>query len=105
MLGTTFQPPEGQSQLSAKTSSPLLRPFLAAQPWLLLSADGAPTRNSTASSERADLRDTVMEAMMQTETTSRESRRLVASDRVEGTPVRRTDGTTIGTIERVMIDK
>jgi hypothetical protein len=30
---------------------------------------------------------------------------LIASDRVEGTLVRRTDGTTIGTIERVMIDK
>jgi PRC-barrel domain len=46
-----------------------------------------------------------MEAMMQTETTSRETRNLIASDRVEGTPVRGTDGTTIGTIERVMIDK
>jgi hypothetical protein len=30
---------------------------------------------------------------------------LIASDRVEGTPVRSTDGTTIGTIDRVMIDK
>jgi PRC-barrel domain len=46
-----------------------------------------------------------MEAMMQTETTSRETRSLIASDRVEGTPVRCTDGTTLGTIERVMIDK
>jgi uncharacterized protein YrrD len=46
-----------------------------------------------------------MEAMMLTETTSRETRNLIASDRVEGTPVRGTDGTTIGTIERVMIDK
>ena len=42
---------------------------------------------------------------MQTETTSRETRSLIASDRVEGTPVRCTDGTTLGTIERVMIDK
>jgi PRC-barrel domain len=30
---------------------------------------------------------------------------LIASDRVEGTPVRRTNGDKIGTIERVMIDK
>jgi sporulation protein YlmC with PRC-barrel domain len=43
--------------------------------------------------------------MMQTDTTSRETHNLIASDRVEGTPVRSTDGTTIGTIERVMIDK
>jgi sporulation protein YlmC with PRC-barrel domain len=46
-----------------------------------------------------------VEAMMQTEATSRETHNLIASDRVEGTPVRSTDGTTIGTIERVMIDK
>src|SRR4029453_3750957 len=30
---------------------------------------------------------------------------LVASDRVEGTPVRRSDGSKIGTIRRLMIDK
>jgi hypothetical protein len=30
---------------------------------------------------------------------------LIASDRVEGTPVRRTNGEKIGTIERLMIDK
>jgi PRC-barrel domain len=30
---------------------------------------------------------------------------LVASDRVEGTPVRRSDGSKIGTIQRLMIDK
>jgi PRC-barrel domain protein len=30
---------------------------------------------------------------------------LVASDRVEGTPVRRSSGEKIGTIERLMIDK
>jgi PRC-barrel domain len=46
-----------------------------------------------------------MEAMMQTDATSRETHNLIASDRVEGTPVSGTDGTTIGTIERVMIDK
>jgi hypothetical protein len=45
-----------------------------------------------------------MEAMMQTDA-SRETHNLIASDRVEGTPVRSTGGTTIGTIERVMIDK
>jgi sporulation protein YlmC with PRC-barrel domain len=43
--------------------------------------------------------------MMQTDSTSLEPHNLIASDRVEGTPVRSTDGTTIGTIERVMIDK
>ena len=40
---------------------------------------------------------------MQTDATS--THNLIASDRVEGTPVRGTDGSTIGTIERVMIDK
>src|SRR6516162_873828 len=43
--------------------------------------------------------------MMQTGATSWETHHLIASDRVEGTPVRNTDGTTIGTIDRVMIDK
>jgi len=42
---------------------------------------------------------------MHTDATSWEAHSLIASDRVEGTPVRSTDGTTIGTIERVMIDK
>jgi hypothetical protein len=46
-----------------------------------------------------------MEAIMQTDARSRQTRNLIASDRVEGTPVRSTDGSTIGTIERVMIDK
>jgi sporulation protein YlmC with PRC-barrel domain len=46
-----------------------------------------------------------MEAMMQTDLTFRETHDLIASDRVEGTPVRSTDGSMIGTIERVMIDK
>ena len=40
---------------------------------------------------------------MKTNATS--THNLIASDRVEGTPVRGTDGATIGTIERVMIDK
>jgi PRC-barrel domain len=42
---------------------------------------------------------------MQTDSTSLEPHNLIASDRVEGTPVRSTDGAAIGTIERVMIDK
>jgi len=39
-----------------------------------------------------------MEKMTETHT-------LIASDRVEGTPVRRGNGEKIGTIERLMIDK
>ena len=35
----------------------------------------------------------------------RETHNLIASDKVEGTPVRRSDGEMIGTIERVMIEK
>jgi sporulation protein YlmC with PRC-barrel domain len=46
-----------------------------------------------------------MEAMMQTDAASRGNHNLIPSDRVEGTPVHSTDGTPIGTIERVMIDK
>src|SRR5215470_15221780 len=39
------------------------------------------------------------------EVMARETARLIASDKVESTAVRRTDGTKLGTIERVMIDK
>jgi hypothetical protein len=46
-----------------------------------------------------------MEAPMQTDTSTRQSHSLIASDRVEGSPVRRSDGGKIGTIERLMIDK
>jgi hypothetical protein len=47
---------------------------------------------------------------MQTDTThsdatQNQSHSLIASDRVEGTPVRRSDGSKVGTIERLMIDK
>ena len=42
---------------------------------------------------------------MQTDSTSLEPHNLTASDRLEGTPVRNMDGTTIGTIERVIIDQ
>ncbi len=40
-----------------------------------------------------------------TDTLTRQSHSLIASDRVEGTPVRRANGEKIGTIERLMIDK
>jgi hypothetical protein len=36
---------------------------------------------------------------------ARETARLIGSDKVEGTAVRRSNGDKIGTIERVMIDK
>src|SRR5438093_10897283 len=42
---------------------------------------------------------------MQTDTPTRQSHSLIASDRVEGTPVRRSNGDKIGTIQRLMIDK
>jgi sporulation protein YlmC with PRC-barrel domain len=42
---------------------------------------------------------------MQTDTLERKAHSLIASDRVEGTAVRRSDGTKIGTIQRLMIDK
>ena len=52
------------------------------------------------------------EATMQTEVmtrkqdaTTRKAHNLVASDRVEGTTVRRSNGEKIGTIQRLMIDK
>src|SRR5947209_10139498 len=51
-----------------------------------------------------------MEAIMQSDTLhsdsqNRQSHTLIASDRVEGTPVRRADGEKIGTVQRLMIDK
>ena len=42
---------------------------------------------------------------METETLTREKHSLIASERVEGTTVRRADGSKVGTIERLMIDK
>ena len=35
----------------------------------------------------------------------RETARLISSDKVEGTAVRRSNGDKVGTIDRVMIDK
>jgi PRC-barrel domain protein len=46
-----------------------------------------------------------MEATMQTDTLTPQTHSLIASDRVEGTQVRRSDGEKIGTIQRLMIDK
>jgi PRC-barrel domain len=51
-----------------------------------------------------------MEANMPAETSQPETathspHSLIASDRVEGTPVRRSNGEKIGSIERLMIDK
>ena len=41
----------------------------------------------------------------QTIPSTTQSHSLIASDRVEGTAVRRSDGGKVGTIERLMIDK
>jgi hypothetical protein len=47
-----------------------------------------------------------MEGAMQTTTASQSTHHsLIASDRVEGTPVRRSSGEKVGTIQRLMIDK
>jgi hypothetical protein len=50
-----------------------------------------------------------MEEIMTTaagpEVTARETARLIASDKVEGTSVRRSNGDKLGAIERIMIDK
>ena len=43
--------------------------------------------------------------MIVADLTVRETARLIGSDKVEGTYVRRTNGDKIGSIERVMIDK
>ncbi len=42
---------------------------------------------------------------LQPNSSTRQPHTLIASDRVEGTPVRRSDGNKVGTIQRVMIDK
>jgi hypothetical protein len=50
----------------------------------------------------------IMEVKMEVHTadkTSPKTHNLVASDRVEGTPVRRSNGEIIGSIQRLMIDK
>jgi PRC-barrel domain len=47
----------------------------------------------------------IMAAPVGQEVQTRETADLIASDKVEGTPVRRSNGDKIGTIKRVMIDK
>ena len=42
---------------------------------------------------------------MQTQATTQKPHNLIVSDRVEGTAVRQSDGTKVGIIKRVMIDK
>ena len=42
---------------------------------------------------------------MATDASARETTRLISSDKVEGTSVRRSDGDKVGSIENVMIDK
>jgi len=49
--------------------------------------------------------NTVQPDMAQPETATPKPHTLIASDRVEGTAVRRADGEKIGTIQRLMIDK
>ena len=46
-----------------------------------------------------------MDTVVGTDATVRETARLIASDKVEGTAVRNLSGDKVGTIERVMIDK
>jgi PRC-barrel domain len=91
--------PVGAIRPAAKRPPVTLR-FAVARRWL---------RCNRPSSSRAPARvrfaQERMEAMMQTDATSWELHNLIASDRVEGTQVRSTDGAPIGTIERVMIDK
>ena len=47
----------------------------------------------------------MMATAMKPEPIHPDSHLLIASDRIEGTEVRRPDGTKLGTIERLMIDK
>jgi hypothetical protein len=47
----------------------------------------------------------IMAAAVGLEVRARETALLIASDKVEGTAVRRADGDKLGTIKRVMIDK
>ena len=46
-----------------------------------------------------------MSATVGPEVEARETAHLIASDKVEGTAVRRSNGEKLGTIQRVMIDK
>ena len=46
-----------------------------------------------------------MATMTERELEQRETSRLIGSDKVEGTPVYNADGESLGTVDRVMIDK
>jgi PRC-barrel domain len=46
-----------------------------------------------------------MDTVVGTDPSVRETARLIASDKVEGTAVRNSSGDKVGTIERAMIDK
>ena len=50
-------------------------------------------------------KEVIMAATVGPEVMARETARLIASDKVEGTAVRRSNGEKLGTIQRVMIDK
>ncbi len=45
------------------------------------------------------------DTLTQTDTLTPKKHSLIASDRVEGTPVRRPNGEKVGTIQRLMVDK
>ena len=47
----------------------------------------------------------IEEVAVSTDASVRETAHLISSGKVEGTPVRRSDGDKIGTIEHVMLDK
>jgi hypothetical protein len=62
------------------------------------------TRERNAATERTLFRELVMEVHTANKIIP-ETHHLIASDRIEGTPVRRLDGEKIGTIQRLMVDK
>src|SRR4029077_20425997 len=49
--------------------------------------------------------ESIMTIQSTLDTATKETRSLIASDKVEGTSVYRSGGDRVGTIERVMIDK
>jgi hypothetical protein len=50
-------------------------------------------------------KEVIMAATVGPEVMVRETARLIASDKIEGTAVRRSNGDKLGTVQRVMIDK
>jgi hypothetical protein len=51
------------------------------------------------------MQEVSMTAAVGSDVTARETAHLIASDKVEGTAVRRSNGDKVGTIKRIMIDK